>query len=193
MKPSEQNERRVVIALVLVFLASAGLVALFQPSLVRFWAFTPADFVQLVTPLFLIALFIERVLEVFLTSWRAGESKKLQLAVKDQPKKLETKEATEDFKARTQRMAFLTGTAIGVVISALGIRILEPLLDPTAFGTGADAIPGWQQRLVMVADVLFTGAVLGGGSDGMHKLVSVFTNFMDSTAALAKKRGETPG
>lgn len=193
MKPTEQNERRVVIALVLVFLASAALVAWFRPSLVRFWAFTPADFVQLVTPLFLIALFIERVLEVFLTSWRAGESKKLQLAAKDQPKKLEAREATEDFKARTQRLAFLTGTAIGVVISALGIRILEPLLDPTAFSTGADAIPGWQQRLVMVADVLFTGAVLGGGSDGMHKLVQVFTNFMDSTAALAKKRGETPG
>ena len=45
----------------------------------------------------------------------------------------------------------------------------------------------------MVADVLFTDAVLGGGSDGIHKLVQVFTNFMDSTAELARKRGETPG
>ena len=45
----------------------------------------------------------------------------------------------------------------------------------------------------MVADVLLTGAVVGGGSDGMHKLVQVFTNFMDSTAELAKKRGETLG
>ena len=39
----------------------------------------------------------------------------------------------------------------------------------------------------MVADVLFTGAVLGGGSDGMHNLVQVFTNFMDSTTELARK------
>jgi len=40
----------------------------------------------------------------------------------------------------------------------------------------------------MVADVLFTGAVLGGGADSLHKLVQVFTNFMDATAELAKKR-----
>ena len=46
---------------------------------------------------------------------------------------------------------------------------------------------------MIVADVLFTGAVLGGGSDGMHKLVQVFTNFMDSTAELAGKRREAPG
>ncbi len=33
-----------------------------------------------------------------------------------------------------------------------------------------------------------TGAVLGGGSDGLHQLVSVFTNYMESAAARAKRR-----
>ena len=35
------------------------------------------------------------------------------------------------------------------------------------------------------ADVLLTGAVLGGGSDALHQLVSVFTNFMESAARRA--------
>jgi hypothetical protein len=42
----------------------------------------------------------------------------------------------------------------------------------------------------MAMDVLLTGMLLGGGADGLHKLVSIFTNFMDSTAQQAKRRGE---
>jgi hypothetical protein len=38
-----------------------------------------------------------------------------------------------------------------------------------------------------VTDVFFTGAALGGWSDAVHKLVKVFTGFMDSTAKLARK------
>ncbi len=46
-----------------------------------------------------------------------------------------------------------------------------------------------QQRLFRTTDVLMTGAVLGGGSDALHQLVMVFTNFM-GTAAKRAKGGE---
>jgi len=52
----------------------------------------------------------------------------------------------------------------------------------------ARALHPAHRSVFMVADVLFTGAVLGGGADSLHKLVQVFTNFMDATAELAKKR-----
>ncbi len=59
----------------------------------------------------------------------------------------------------------------------------------------ADLFPGadglqFQERAFMAMDVLLTGMLLGGGADGLHKLVSIFTNFMDSTAQQAKKRGD---
>ena len=44
------------------------------------------------------------------------------------------------------------------------------------------------EMMFRTADVLLTGAVLGGGSDGLHQLVSVFTNYMQSAAAWAKRR-----
>ena len=72
-------ERRVMLGLGLVTITCAILVAVFNPDLIRFWPFTATDFAQLMTPLFFVALFIERVLEVFLTSWRAEWAVKLKL------------------------------------------------------------------------------------------------------------------
>lgn len=61
----------------------------------------------------------------------------------------------------------------------------ELFVDPPAFA----ALPQVQQRLFRAGDVLLSGAVIGGGADALHKLVSVFTNFMDSSARWAKERG----
>jgi hypothetical protein len=36
-------------------------------------------------------------------------------------------------------------------------------------------------------DVLVTGAVLAGGSEGVHQMVNVFSNFMESLANHVKK------
>ena len=80
-------ERRVMLGLALLTVTSAILVAIFNPDLVRFWPFTVTDFVQLMTPLFFVALFIERVLEVFLTSWRAESATKLKLKAEAASKK----------------------------------------------------------------------------------------------------------
>ncbi len=69
-----------------------------------------------------------------------------------------------------------------MIVSALGIRLLELFVDPAVF----DSLPRVQRKLFSTADVLLTGAVLGGGSDALHQLVSVFTNFMESAAGRAK-------
>ena len=97
------------------------------------------------------------------------------------PSPSDEEERLAEYKSRTQRIAFFAGSAIGVIVAALGIRILELLVDPAVF----DTVSHTQRRLFRTADVLLTGAVLGGGSDGLHQLVSVFTNYMESAAALA--------
>jgi len=84
--------------------------------------------------------------------------------------------AVSEHRSKTQRNAFLGGLALGVVVSALGVRILGLFVDPAVFGS----LPAAQQGWFNAADVVLSGAVLGGGADGLHKLVSVFTNYLDT-------------
>lgn len=186
------------LALFAVVAVTLGLVLALNPGLVRFWPFSAGEFVQLIAPLFLVALFIERTLEVFLTSWRGAAAAQKELAVKQAEALVEAnvREGQDvlaqresdltDYKTTTQRYAFGGGLVLGILVSAVGIRALQLFVDPAVFATLSSA----QRSVFTAADVLLTGAVIGGGAEGMHKLVSVFTNFMDSTAKLAKARGE---
>ena len=185
-------EHKVLWSLFLVSLLTAVAVAFFNPGSLAFRAFDVTEFVQSMMPLVMFALFIERVLEVFLTSWRAHRTAELkEQAAYVRPKsskqesRLPDEETYRQYRSQTQRIAFFAGTTLGVVVAALGIRVLELSVDPTVFAS----LPHVQQRLFRTTDVLMTGAVLGGGSDALHQLVMVFTNFM-GTAAKRAKGGE---
>lgn len=192
LQPRNATERLTVALLFLVILLSVILVAALNPGLVRFWPMSTGEFLQTIAPLLLVSLFIERVLEVFLTTWRGPaaaqhdlKARKARVAAKAaeaQPALSSEEQALVAYKATTQRIAFLSGIAIGVIVSALGVRALGLFVDPAVFRS----LPAIQQQWFNAADVLLTGAVLGGGSDGLHKLVSVFTNFLDATAQRAK-------
>ena len=65
-----------------------------------------------------------------------------------------------------------------------GRSALELAVDPAAFAS----LPQVQQRLFRTTDVLMTGAVLGGGSDALHQLVMVLTNFFQSAAGRVQER-----
>jgi hypothetical protein len=168
-------------------------VALLNPGVLSFRTFNAVEFVQSMLPLVMFALFIERALEVFLTSWRAHETAVLkERASQAKSKRSEQKPSESDLetlrrhKGQTQRIAFFAGTTLGVVIAALGVRVLELSVDPAAF----ELLPRVQQRLFRITDVLMTGAVLGGGSDALHQLVLVFTNFFQSAAGKVKGVGD---
>jgi len=71
-------------------------------------------------------------------------------------------------------MAFLMALALGMTISAIGLRGLEFFLDPNSVTA--------QQKVVFHAlDVLVTGALLAGKADGLHKMVLVFTSYADKS------------
>jgi hypothetical protein len=148
--------RPAAVLVLLVVIAAIVLVAVSHPGLIRFWPFSAGEFVQLLTPLFLVSLFIERALEVFVTSWRGEESDKIDIAIATAKRQLPPAQPAA-----------------------------PNVVDPAAFANLSLA----QQRLFVVGDVLLTGAAIGGGADGMHKLVSVFTNFMDATARRARGTG----
>ena len=55
------------------------------------------------------------------------------------------------------------------------MRALEIFVDPSTVWSAG------QQSWFRIVDVLITGALVGGGADGLHKIVSIFTDFADST------------
>ena len=154
--------------------------------------FTPlqglGDLLQRLTPLFVIALFVERAIEVFVSPWRSREEAILRAVRKSPLGKLAEEEDRKltTYKAETKRIAFAAGVGIGVIVSAVGVRAFASFVDPDQIV----GLAGWQRPLFMTVDVIITGLVIGGGADGIHKIVKVFTSFLDSVAAANEAREE---
>jgi hypothetical protein len=160
-----------------------------QPQNVQFWEFKQEDVVRLFTQLILVALIIERALEVILTPWRGAESERKTAVVQHldrlaesgksdaQADLHESKMALTDFKSETQKLAFKATFVLGVVVSAFGIRTLAPLVEPNAF----KLLPHLQQVGFNALDVLLTGALLSGGADGLHQVLSLFLDYIGKT------------
>ena len=178
-----------------VILAALGALVLvywLNPAVIPFKKYSAGDFTQQLTPLVLIALFIERSLEVFLTVWRGGTAAALQRDVDEatalpdsDPTKVKTlhdaNDALIEYKSTTQQIALPLALALGILISALGVRGLGNLADLDKLTDHPT-----QKYLFNVADVLLTGALVGGGSDFVHKVITTFTDLMDVTSQKAK-------
>ena len=184
--------------LFLAVVAVLAFVADLRINPVSFFPFTVTEFVQLMTPLIMLALFIERAAEVFMTAGRgegaaaiALEIRRLRLSniANDPNIKLQIVDRQQQevaYKAQTQRIAFLANFLLGTIVSALGIRAIGMFVDPEAF----KALSDLHQRLFNTFDVVLTAALLGGGADGLHKLVSVFTSWMDKAKADTESKSQ---
>ena len=192
------------------------------------------DIVILLVSLFLVALFIERAVEVIMIVWRNRDKQKFlteinavkkmfklkteqkkdiiaaadvaksaivvakaarvsknavaiaedlmnvvketkvvnDAALVDAQKQMEVTRQLEEYSAQSKTLAMLTAFGLGIAVSALGVRALQPLIDPAVFrGLGI-----WQRALFIGADTLVTGALLGSGSEGIHKILDLFTS-----------------
>jgi hypothetical protein len=188
--------RRFEISLYLTVVGALLVTAFYAPGLISFWPFSVMEIVHRIAPLFLISLFIERGLEVFVTAWRGPDAairdhriRQLRKAIRDGNADAEAEielaricTAKEQYRSRMRRVAFAGSVALGVIVSAVGVRALGLFVDPGAFSR----LSPEQQASFNTVDVLLTGAMLGGGSDALHKFVTVFTNFMERTAKQAK-------
>lgn len=173
-----------------------------RPMAITFRPVVFSDITQLLSSLFLISLFLERAIEVFITVWRGPEAKMLetrmhaaQLVVADQKKAFqgtvdankmqtalqESDNAKEDFvqfKSATQRWALWTGFIMGLAISLVGVHTLNILVTQESYA----ALSSQQKSLFDIVDILITGGLVGGGSDGVHKILQLFFDFIDATS-----------
>ena len=81
--------------------------------------------------LYVVALFVERSLEVLIKAWRQGEKSRLQEKVRsaDEGAKAEAEKALEEYKSGTQRRALLVGLTLGILVSLSGVRLLGPVFE----------------------------------------------------------------
>jgi hypothetical protein len=169
---------------------------------------------QVLTMLFLVATFLERSLEVYMITFRKpGEN---DYGVDGTITKSDDPKTLNEYKNETSKIALWSALTIGIVISMTGIRGIEPFIDLTQTETQTEArtptatapktstasttstaptIPtapttlkptNWQIYWFRISDILLTGGVIAGGSDFIHKILQIFTTFMDATAMAQK-------
>ncbi|MBW4685356.1 MAG: hypothetical protein KME40_09710 [Komarekiella atlantica HA4396-MV6] len=86
------------------------------------------------------------------------------------------------YKSDTRIIALWTSLLFGLLISAIGIRSIEPLVIIDSDNT-------MQVILFRCLDALLTGGLIAGGSEGIHKLIQVFIDFMEATSKQIKGKG----
>lgn len=180
--------------------ASIGIFSLyvgFISTPLTFKPFSAEDILRLLGSLAVIALLVERTIEVSIGAWRGKVSDRLfsaaesaKLALVSAPASItlhETVVANEseliEYRSETKKLALRTGVLLGLLVAATGLRTMESLV--TAIGEGANA------SLFRLLDVVMTAAVIGGGSEAIHRMVSTVTTYLDATTQAVRKRETT--
>lgn len=169
----------------------------FAASLLRFTLLEDAQTIlSTLTPLILYALFVERTSEVFITVWRGKESDELTLRVQqeeenasvakgsDKSKLHELQRGLTKYKGESRDVAFVFSLILGILISLAGVRAMALFVDPTSL----EDLNSYQTGWFTVVDILVTGAMIGGGADGMHKITALLTTILESSRSRAAKR-----
>ena len=126
--------------------------------------------------LYIVALFVERSLEVLLKAWRQGErmrlEEKLETVTKDAV--AEAKKALGEYRVGTQRRALLAGLTIGILVSLSGVRLLGPIFDGSVEWS-------FQGALFQFTDIIVTAGLIAGGTSTIHELMALVDDFLKAS------------
>lgn len=125
--------------------------------------------------LYIVALFVERSLEVVLKAWRQGGKVLIQekIAASTDDSKFEAEKNLQEYKAGTQRRALLLGLTLGLLVALSGIRLLGPMFD---LHNAAEWT--FQLALFQFTDIVITAGLVAGGSTTIHELMGLIDEFL---------------
>lgn len=86
------------------------------------------------------------------------------------------------YKSETRTIALWTSLSFGLLISTLGVRLIEPLMVID------DVTNPIQINIFRCLDILLTGGLIAGGSEGIHKLIQVIIDFLEATSKQVKNK-----
>lgn len=168
----------------LVLLAIFALLYYTQATGVRFKSFTESDVLAIVTTMFVVAVFMERSVEAILTPVRAPDRQRIEQELEDIRKVAESDDSKkkeqmakehelERYRLNTAQRAYWLSFGFGLIISIVGIRTLEGLVDPGALND----LGKMHHTLFSFVDVVLTGGVIAGGSAAIDKIGRAISEF----------------
>lgn len=189
----------------LVVIMLAGSAYWLAPESIGRLQLTPSMVISLLATIFVVTLFVERAQEVILTNLRAYGSEALDLklkALQAQLQRLErgtdTSAEVEDllqtladtrleklkYRAQTRIYALRMGVLMGVAVSLAGLRTLGALVPDTTLVGFAEV----QQVIFHTVDIVITGGVIAGGSDGIHKMAELYRVSVESRSRAQQRK-----
>ncbi len=124
--------------------------------------------------LYIVALFVERSLEVLIKAWRQGSKSRLEEQARsaEQSEKVEAEKKLQEYKAGTQRRALLVGLTMGIMVSLSGVRLLGPIFELSS------AEASFQHAVFQFTDIILTAGLIAGGSATIHELMALVDDFL---------------
>ncbi len=95
-------------------------------------------------------------------------------------------EDRKKYRIESGGMARWAGLAFGVIVAAVGVRSLGVFIDPDHLKTLKLSN---QLKAINTVDILFTGAVLAGGSEAINKLMKLYTKVTQTATKKAESKG----
>lgn len=146
-------------------------------------AMSPQAVANDLLPLMLIALFIERAVEVVISPWRDSNATRLKNTLKTAQVTagaVLTQQAAQDsldeYRGKTRQYAFLLLLCFGLAAAMAGVRAIQPLYTVTVQSPGEN-----QGSVFGAVDVVVTALMLAGGANGIHSIMSMFLSYIDTT------------
>jgi hypothetical protein len=140
----------------------------------------------LLSPLILVAAFIERAVEIIVSPMRDPGATPLRsrlaaeqaMTPPDSQAVADAQKALADYQGVTQQYALSAAFVLGLLAAFVGVRALGVFLP-----TPHDAFKGAQLTAFTTYDVFLTAALLAGGASGLHSPINAFTSYFDSKAS----------
>ena len=165
---------------ILPALGALVLAILLGPEYIRFQDLSLEQVLKLLVSLSVVALFVERASYVIVRLKYGPDDVKLKKEVKSLSRNEATTRAGSEIisdsgrmSGKKLRLSMSASFVIGIIVAWVGVRCVRPLMDPTALG---DLVNPWQRNLFSFADIMITGALIGGGADGIYQISMTVTD-----------------
>ena len=136
--------------------------------------------------LYIVALFVERALEVLIKAWRQGGKVQLEqerrIAIASNADASTAEEKLGAYKVGTQRRALLLGLTLGLMVSLSGIRLLAPIFELDA--TESSQL---QLKALNFTDIAITAGLIAGGSSTIHEVMALIDDFFRTSRERTKR------
>lgn len=196
----------VEITVMAALIAGAGMMlATFGFTSIEFRPFDESNVLGIIGPLFVVAVLVERLIEAILVPMRAPQRQRMEVTLRNVEMQIqripdaassaphlddERRELTDQinvYRLETAKIAYWLSFFFGLLISLVGVRVLEGLLDISALDTTGTLN---QRFYLSLVDIIVTGGLISGGSAAIDKIgrrIAVTTGLRSATDSKNKQ------